>query len=100
GKPAESATPSSVPPAPAGAPSAKIVQADEHRIELPSATFRYTPGLGGKSVLLLCGDQLAVLAADGFTIRQVLALPNPYVAIAEREHYYVAIAGSPASVDI
>jgi hypothetical protein len=77
-----------------------IVKLDEHRIELPTDHVRYTPGMGGR-VLVLCDDQLAVLAPDGFTIKESRALPKSYVAIGERPDYYVALCQQePRSIDL
>jgi hypothetical protein len=76
-----------------------IVKADEHRLELPDKEYRYAPGMSGK-VLLLSGNQLALLATDGFTIEKTQTLPKSYVTIAERKNYYVALCQEPRSIDV
>ncbi len=51
-------------------------------------------------MLLLHGDRLTVLGADGFTIERKLTLPKRYTHIAERADCYVALAADPKSVDV
>jgi hypothetical protein len=75
-----------------------IVKLDDHRIELPFDRVAYVPGMGGKA-LILSRDQLAVVAADGFTIKESRTLPKSYLAIGERADYYVALAEEPKSID-
>ena len=51
-------------------------KAGENRLKPPSADFAWVPGLGYRSMLLLHGDRLTVLGADGFTIERKLTLPK------------------------
>ena len=87
-------------PSPVAAASNDVVKAGEDRLQLPSADFAWVPGLGCRSMLLLHGDRLTVLGADGFTIAQTLTLPKRYTHIAERADSYVALAADPKSVDV
>ncbi|HET6252004.1 MAG TPA: hypothetical protein VFE47_30240 [Tepidisphaeraceae bacterium] len=77
----------------------EIAKADASRIELPSEHYQYTIGRGGHG-LILSGNQLAITAADGFTIQKTQTLPRSYIAIAEREKYYVAISNEPRTIDL
>jgi S1-C subfamily serine protease len=87
-------------PLPVTAASNDVVKVGENRLELPSADFAWVPGLGCRSMLLLHGDRLTVLGADGFTIAQKVTLPKHYTHIAERADSYVALAADPKSVDV
>jgi hypothetical protein len=79
--------------------SGGIVKADDHDIELPVRSYCLVPGLNNH-LLLLAGNQLAILGPDGFTITSTHTLPKNYLSIGERGGYYVAISGQPQSVDI
>ncbi len=81
-------------PAPGGGGVGPIVKLDDRRIELPTAACYYTGGL------VLAGDQLAVLADDGFTIRSTHAMPKVYSSVAARDGYYVAVCQKPPSIDV
>ncbi len=78
-------------------PSAAFVKVDEAVLELPHPLTSITPGLDGR-MLLLAGDQLAILGADGWTVESSVTLDKPYKKIHERESYYVAIADEPNEV--
>jgi S1-C subfamily serine protease len=78
--------------------SPNIVQVDPKKIELPSAEFTYVPGHRNERMLILCGDELAEVARDGITLQNKVKLPKPYIALAERETYYVAVAADPDKV--
>lgn len=70
------------------------------RLQFPFGPFKITPGLEGRTLLVLCGERLAVLGPDGWTIQARQVFDKPYVEIAERAAYYVAISGKPYSIDL
>ena len=69
---------------------------------LPLAGDRHQIVLGrdGTSLLVLEGDQLRRLDADGFTVRQAFKLPGVYEWIGERKDYLVALSDETKSLDL
>ncbi len=62
--------------------------------------YNLTPGMG-KTLLLLEGDQLTTLGADGLTAVKTVKLPKAYTRIAERKGHYVALGAKPQmSIDV
>ena len=62
--------------------------------------YHLTPGMG-RTLLLLEGDRLTMLGADGLTVVKTVKLPKSYTRIAERKEYYVALATKPqTSIDV
>jgi hypothetical protein len=59
--------------------------------------YQYVPGLD-RTVLLLQGDVLIRLDADGITEKERLKLGAKYSHIAERRDYFVALSASPKAV--
>src|SRR5688572_22430683 len=55
-------------------------------------------GWRGESVLLLFGNSLRVLSADGVRVVRECLLPKPYARVRERKLYYVAL--DETSVDL
>jgi len=76
------------------------VKIDAHRLELPHGDFVVGPGRRGQSMLLLQGNRVVRLAPDGITPQKQVKLETPYVRIAERADYFVALAAQPAVVDL
>ncbi len=59
-----------------------------------------TPGMA-KTLLLLEGDRLTTLGADGLTAVKTVKLPKSYTRIAERKGHYVALGAKPQmSIDV
>ena len=79
--------------------SREPVKIDATRLEIPSGPFALGPGAGYRTHLLLQGNVLTVLAADGVTPEKTVTFQKPYVRIAEREKYYVAVARDPWAVE-
>jgi hypothetical protein len=71
-----------------------------YRLPLAGEKYFYTAGLANGSALLLEGDSLKRLAADGFTVKQTLKLPAKYTMIAERDNYFVALSDEKQSLDL
>ncbi len=65
---------------------------------LDADEFRLRPGADGKSLLLLQGDQLKVLAADGITIARQVVLEERVQDIHERNLDFIGIANTPAAL--
>ena len=78
----------------------QLTEVDDHRLKMPAGDAVLSPGLGYQSMLLLQGDHLAVLGADGMTIRKIHKLGATYKRIAERAEYFVAITGNPPAIDL
>jgi hypothetical protein len=64
-----------------------------HRLKLAGEHFQLVPGVDDASMLLLEGQQLRRLGADGLTVRETIKLPKAYEHIRERPDYFVALAG-------
>jgi S1-C subfamily serine protease len=94
----EKEKPESPSPAPASAVS-EPVKIDDQRLEVPQGPFLVTPGQAFRSHLLLQGDRLTILGADGVTPAKSVTMKTPYVCIGERGDYYVAAGKDPARVD-
>ena len=77
----------------------KFAKAGADRLEVPDGEIRVTP-VAGKRWLVLAGNQLAIVGGDGVTLEKTVKLPDAYVAIGERDNYYVAIKSKPMSIDI
>jgi hypothetical protein len=71
-----------------------------HRLPLSGGRYHLVPGLGGRSMLLLDGDSLRRLDADGVTVRETLKLPAKYTLVGEREAYFVAVSDDKQSLDL
>jgi hypothetical protein len=69
---------------------------------LPLASDRYfvTPGLGGRSLLLLEGDRLRRLVGTGVAVKDDLRLPARYERVAERADYFVGLSDEKKALDI
>lgn len=63
------------------------------RLPLTGTAYELVTGHDGASMLLLDGEQLRRLAADGITVQDTLKLPKVYDRIRERPDYFVALAG-------
>lgn len=85
-----------------GSPQAewRISKADDHRLRIPKGDIVLSPGLHYKSMLLLQGEHLALLAPNGVAILKTQSLMAAYGRIAERPDYYVAIASNPPVIDL
>ena len=70
-----------------------------YKLELEAEQHQVAAGLGG-SVLLLEGDQLRRLDANGLTARQTMRLPHPYGWVGERPGYFVALSDQTKSLDL
>jgi S1-C subfamily serine protease len=78
----------------------ELTKVDEHRLGISDGDTLITPGLRHNSMLLLQGNHLAVLAADGVTIVGMHKLETRYLCISEREEYYVALSQQPPAIDL
>ena len=78
----------------------QLTKVDDHRLKMSAGDAVVTPGLNYGSMLLLDGNHLAVLGADGITISKIHELPATYKRIAERADYYVAVVENPPAVDL
>ena len=92
--------PRAVPPPPTPSLEWQLTKVDDHRLKMSDGDAVLVPGLQYRSMLLLQGDHLAVLAADGITILRIHKLGTAYKRIAERAEYYVAIAEDPPAIDL
>ncbi|MFN3152300.1 S1C family serine protease [Bremerella sp.] len=99
--PNPSPTPVPSTPQPAAPQSSvdKPILVDDVRLEIPTGEFVLTEGANFRHHLLLQGNRLTILAADGITPEQTLTLDRPYVRIAEREGYYVAVSKDPFAIE-
>ena len=98
-----STTPPPKPPAkPDQAPdiTEPVIEVPKDAVTLAEGGYQMLPGIDGRSLLLLQGEQLRILGPDGGSVRRTLALGKKYTHIAERDNYYVALAQSPTSYDI
>src|SRR5213078_1572896 len=75
------------------------VPIDSHRLELPSGDFQITPGFSARTLLVLHGDRLTILGADGIGIQKSWQLPKRYLRIAERADHWVAITEKPYALE-
>jgi hypothetical protein len=74
---------------------------DEYtRLPLEPDHYYLAPGLNYESLLLLQGETLQQLGADGITVKTEHTLPGRYRQIAEREESWVALSKEPPAVDI
>ncbi len=92
------------PPATASEPHAPTgveqpVKISESQLEVPPGEFLVLPGENSRSHLLLQGDRLTILQADGITPERTIELPRAYVRIAERDRYYVGVSNDPVAVE-
>ena len=62
-----------------------------YRLPLEAEKHEVSPGLNG-SLLLLEGNQLRRLGADGLVVRETFKLPKIYTHIGERADSFVAIS--------
>jgi S1-C subfamily serine protease len=77
--------------------NAGFVVVDDVRLELPAPASCITPGLNGR-MIVLAGDQLAVLKPDGWSVESSATLDKAYFRIGERDDYYVALSEEPKGV--
>lgn len=92
------------PPATAPEPHApsgveEPVKISESRLEVPPGEFQVAPGAAFRTHLLLQGDRLTILQADGITPGRTIELPRAYVRIAERDTYYVGVSKDPVAIE-
>lgn len=78
---------------------ASFNQPRPNQLDLPGEAYHVSGGLGSP-MLVLSGNQLAVLADDGITLKQTRELPRKYSAIGAREDYYVAISREEGIVEL
>jgi S1-C subfamily serine protease len=78
--------------------SEKPVKIDAKRLELPVAKYLVRPGQQGH--LLVQGQSLTPLGPDGITPEKTIDLKKPYVLVAERSTYYVAVSREPMAVEL
>ena len=78
----------------------ELTKVDDHRLKLSGGSITLAPGWQYKSMLLLEGNHLAVLGADGIAISKIHELPTAYKRIAERANYYVALVEQPPAIDL
>lgn len=86
-------------PSPGPTASRKPMKIDDSRLEIPAGPFALGPGAGYRTHLLMQGNVLTVLAADGVTPEKTVTFQKPYVRIAEREKYYVGVSRDPWAVE-
>jgi hypothetical protein len=70
------------------------------RLDFTTDTPQYLPALDGSDALLLEKDQLTITAPDGASVVKKIVLPHPYVRVAERKAYFVAIRLDPMVMDL
>jgi hypothetical protein len=69
-------------------------------LDLAGDKFQYVAGLNNAGALLLEQNHLTVTGADGTSVVRKLQLQHPYVRIAERPTYFVAIRLDPMMMDL
>lgn len=70
------------------------------RLPLDPDHYQLVPSKDYKSLLLLQGDRLRRLDADGLTVKEEWTLPDRYRWIAERDDAWVAVRESPPRLDV
>lgn len=77
---------------------ARINQLDH--LDLDVDTLAISRSSDGKSLLVLQGDKLRVLGANGITVAHEQALPLRYHDIKDRGNVYVALSHAPPALDV
>lgn len=81
-----------------GGDLAKLGQFDHLDLDVDHLALRRSSD--GKSLLLLQGDTLRILGPDGISVVKEHKLPERYHDIRDRENEFVALAKSPATIDV
>ncbi len=75
----------------------RFVKIDNSNLQLPGPIDSITRGLDGR-LLLLVGDRLAIIEANGVALKETSILVTKFVKIRERKKYFVAISNEPKAI--
>jgi hypothetical protein len=70
-----------------------------YKLPLSAAPQQVVPGQGGKSLLLLDGNELKRLEGNGTTVSETLHLPAKYERLYERADWFVGLSDAKKSLD-
>jgi S1-C subfamily serine protease len=77
-----------------------FAQFDPQTVEVPDGPFDVVRSDALRSLLIVQGNQVAVLADDGVSLKSVQKLKKTYAFVQPRKSYLVAVSHVPPSVDI